>query len=153
MRPQLDPHTLPLLTPHPAVIRFFKPKPIQLPSETDEPLSPTSERSASRRRALSATRNAHNTAKFDLRLARASVALDVGVYTLMLFSTSGLMFAVITACGAVGMGFNPAVHAVALTLYNRRGGQDSGRLFGSLSVVQALRYVESRFRTPCYMTS
>ena len=89
------------LTVQAAVIRFFKPKLIQLPSERDEPLSPTS---AAARRALSATRNAHSTAKFDLALARASVAVDALIYLLMIASTGGLMFAVVTACGALGMG-------------------------------------------------
>ena len=46
-----------------------------------------------------------------------------------------------TALGALGMGFNPAIHAVALALYNARGGRDSGKLFGAMSVVQVMRCV------------
>ena len=69
------------------------------------------------------------------------MAVDALIYLLMIASTGGLMFAVVTACGALGMGFGPAVHAVALALYNRRGGRDSGKLFGAMSVVQAIRCV------------
>ena len=63
------------------------------------------------------------------------------VYVLVVCSTSGLMFALATALGALGMGFAPAVQSVALTLYHRRGERDTGKLFGAMSVVQALRCV------------
>ena len=71
-------------------------------------------------------------------LARVSLGVEVVVYTLMICSTSGLMFAAVTALGALGMGFNPSVQSLALTLYHRRGGKDSGKLFGAMSVVQAM---------------
>ena len=130
------------------VIRYFKPKPtpIRLSEEADEPLTSPIEVSLpaaepSRTRSPSSTRehlHLHD-AHFDLNVAKASVSVEVLVYTLMIFSTSGLMFASIAALGAAGMGFGPAVQSVALTLYNRRGGKDSGKLFGAMSVVQSLR--------------
>ncbi|KAI0723991.1 MFS general substrate transporter [Cerioporus squamosus] len=82
--------------------------------------------------------NAPHSPKFDLVLARVSLGIEVVVYALMICSTSGLMFAAITALGALGMGFSPAVQSIALTLYNRRGGKDTGKLFGAMSVVNAL---------------
>ena len=71
-------------------------------------------------------------------IARASLALDAGVYLLRTVAPNGLAFAATSCLGALGMGFGPAVQSVALALYNRRGGQDSGRLFGAMSVVQAM---------------
>jgi len=38
----------------------------------------------------------------------------------------------------VGMAFSPAVQSVALALYVQQGNKESGRLFGALSVLQAL---------------
>ena len=83
-------------------------------------------------------------------LARVSLGVEVVVYTLMICSTSGLMFAAVTALGALGMGFNPSVQSLALTLYHRRGGKDSGKLFGAMSVVQAMWCV---FCAPAFQRS
>ncbi|KAI1794596.1 major facilitator superfamily domain-containing protein [Ganoderma leucocontextum] len=129
----------------PVIIRFLKPKPpsIRLPEEADEPLaSPTGAslpaEEPSKARSPSSHRGHHHDANFDLSIAKASLSVEVVVYTLMAFSTSGLAFAIIAAMGAFGMGFGPAIQSVALTLYNRRGGKDSGKLFGAMSVVQSL---------------
>lgn len=43
--------------------------------------------------------------------------------------------------GSFGSGFGPAIQSVALEMYTQRGGTEAGRLFGALSVVQALRLV------------
>jgi len=40
--------------------------------------------------------------------------------------------------GSLGGGFSPAVHSVALELYSRKGGKETGKLFGALSVLHAL---------------
>ena len=123
------------------IIRLTKPKaPIQLPMEPEEPLTnpPEPPRTS---RSPSSSRHAPHSPSFDLKLARVSLAIDVVVYFVMVCSTTGLMFAITTAFGALGMGFGPAMQSVALTLYNRRGGRDSGKLFGAMSVVQAIRCV------------
>nr|VWO98059.1 Calcium dependent mitochondrial carrier protein [Ganoderma boninense] len=130
----------------PMVIRFFKPKdaPIRLPADADEPLASPTDASLSVEqpsRALSPPsrrEHHHHDPNFDLKVAKVSVGIEVLVYMLMVFSTSGLMFAGVATLGAFGMGFGPAIQSVALTLYNRRGGKDSGRLFGAMSVVQSL---------------
>ena len=123
-----------------------KPVPIQLPREADEPLiSPTDTSFPTEQsdgaRAPSFKHEHEHDPKFDLNVARVSVIVEAIVYSAMLLSRDGLTFAVIGAFGALGMGFTPAIQSVALTLYNRRGGKDSGKLFGAMSVVQALRYV------------
>ncbi|KAH9945899.1 MFS general substrate transporter [Epithele typhae] len=110
----------------PTIIRIFKPKPVQLPVEPVEPLSPTTtstfpqppeaQRAASQERATAAAVTAHKTAKFDLALARGSVFVDILTMLAMLASSSG--------AASLGMGFMPAVHSVALALYQRRGGRD-----------------------------
>ena len=92
----------------------------------------------------------HHDPNFDLKVAKVSVGIEVVVYMLMVFSTSGLMFAGIATLGAFGMGFGPAIQSVALTLYNRRGGKDSGKLFGAMSVVQSLRCVHAPVHVPSY---
>ena len=50
------------------------------------------------------------------------------------------MFTAFGMLGSLGAGFSPATQSVMLALYARRGGTEIGRLFGALSVVQALRY-------------
>lgn len=142
-----------MLTPtHLAVIAWAKNKsrsrPIELPTEGDqEPLdSPTRPRIA---RSPSVGPNAPHSPKFDLMLARASLSVEVVVYFLLICSTNGLMFAACTALSALGMGFGPAVQSIALTLYNRRGGKDSGKLFGAMSVVNAMWCV---IRSVCLQT-
>lgn len=137
--------------PTPVIIRYFKskPAPIRLPEDAEEPLtSPTSTSfpaEAHNRTPSPPSRpeHHHHDANFDLNVAKVSVGIEVFVYILMVFSSSGPMFAVIATLGAFGMGFGPAIQSVALTLYNRRGGKDSGRLFGAMSVVQSLRCVQS----------
>jgi len=49
-----------------------------------------------------------------------------------------LSFTVFGMLSAMGAGFSPAVQSVTLAMYSRKGGTEVGRLFGALSVVQAL---------------
>ncbi|KAI0780685.1 major facilitator superfamily domain-containing protein [Trametes elegans] len=121
-----------------------------LPVEPSEPLehasSPVTSTNAarpsiSRSRSPSVMREPHghhHSPAFDLALARVSLAIDAAVYALLTVVPGGLAFAATSCLGALGMGFGPAIQSVALTLYNRRGGQDTGKLFGALSVVQAM---------------
>ena len=128
------------------IIRLTKPKaPIQLPMEPEEPLTNPPEHPRTSR-SPSSSRHAPHSPTFDLKLARVSLAIEVVMYAIIVCSTTGLMFALATGLGALAMGCGPAMQSVALTLYNRRGGKDSGKLFGALSVVQAIRCVR---RPPC----
>lgn len=78
---------------------------------------------------------------FDLGLARISLVFHILSYTFMAFAASPTSFTLLGVVSALGEGFSAAVQSVALELYTRRGSTESGRLFGALSVVQALWYV------------
>ncbi|PFH45582.1 hypothetical protein AMATHDRAFT_77985 [Amanita thiersii Skay4041] len=75
---------------------------------------------------------------FDLNMARSSLAIDTISFTCIgLFPTS-LSFIIFSVMGAAGAGSVPAAQTVALALYIRNNGTESGRLFGALSMMQAL---------------
>ena len=84
---------------------------------------------------------ARKTPSFDLAIAQASLALEVVCYALIpvLFSYGAVPFVILTILAACGAGFGPAIQALAVDLYAARGGTETGRLFGVLSVVQTIR--------------
>lgn len=98
---------------------------------------------------------------FDLKLARVSLVFEVCCFAILALAPNATVFTAMTVAVAFGGGFGPAVQALALELYSRRqkelrkakGGdegeprqngkgheqeQDTGKLFGAISVVQAL---------------
>jgi MFS family permease len=75
---------------------------------------------------------------FDLKLLHFSLLTEIVAYTAMAFSVRPLPFTVFAVLGSFGAGFSPALQSVALALYTRAGGTEVGRLFGALSVIQAL---------------
>lgn len=77
----------------------------------------------------------------DLNTARVSLFLELASYTMMATANTGIMFTVYTIMGSLGSGFTPALQSLALGIYAGRGGGETGKLFGALSVVQALGYV------------
>jgi hypothetical protein len=77
---------------------------------------------------------------FDLGLAKWSLLADSITFFFLAIAQNAWQFTVFGALGCLGMGFNPAMQSVTLALYARRGGTESGRLFGALSVIQALWY-------------
>ncbi|KAG6902244.1 hypothetical protein C0995_002616 [Termitomyces sp. Mi166 len=95
-----------------------------------EPLLPGSSREA-------VTKVPHSAA-FDLRLAHVSLLIEVVSYTLMALAPTALAFTGFSITASMGAGLSPALQSVALALYRRRGGTESGRLFGALGVLQAL---------------
>jgi len=134
----------------PIIIRYFKPKPasIQLPIEPAEftpLLTPSSSARITSPSQLSAPssqplreREGLHSAAFDLGLARVSVVIDIISYGLMALIPTPVAFTVTAMMSALASGFSPAVQSVALDMYARRGGTETGKLFGALSVVQAL---------------
>lgn len=80
------------------------------------------------------------TLKFDFRVALVSIFIEVVAFGIMAVSPSAESFTVGTFIGSFGAGVNPAMQSVAMLLYTRAGGIESGALFGALSVVNALRY-------------
>ncbi|KZP19309.1 MFS general substrate transporter, partial [Athelia psychrophila] len=83
------------------------------------------------------TKNPHSS-QFDLNLTRFATFIDVVSYVLMGFADAALPFTMFTLLGSMGVGFAPGILAVALELYSRRGETETGKLFGALSVVNAL---------------
>ncbi|KAJ7228026.1 major facilitator superfamily domain-containing protein [Mycena haematopus] len=81
-----------------------------------------------------------HSASFNLSLARISLFIEVIAYAAMPFATSGLAFTGLTILSAFGSGFNPAVQSAAMELYSKRIGTsvEAGKLFGGMSVIQAL---------------
>ncbi|PPQ99088.1 hypothetical protein CVT24_009355 [Panaeolus cyanescens] len=114
----------------PVAIKLLKPKPITIeipapPSSSD----PTPNRTIKK--------EIHSPA-FDLGLVRASLLMEIIAYSFMAFATTGFTFTIFGMMGSFGVGFGPALQSVTLALYTRKGGSESGRLFGGLSVIQAL---------------
>lgn len=79
--------------------------------------------------------------RFELGVARLSLAFDAAAYALMVVYPSRKIFVIFGLFGAMGIGFSPAMQTLAMAMYSRRGGTETGRLFGALSVVQALACV------------
>ncbi|TFK36324.1 major facilitator superfamily domain-containing protein [Crucibulum laeve] len=131
----------------PIAIKLFKPAPIIIelpakPTETEPLLSRTTSHdeaaTSSSPSTLKTSKKEIHSPAFDLGLARASLAVEIIAYTFMGLATTPLSFTVFGMLGSFGTGFSPAVQSVTLALYARRGGTESGRLFGALSVIQAL---------------
>lgn len=75
---------------------------------------------------------------FDLRLARISLSIEAAVHVVMLlFPSPGTLYllGVIGTCGAA---FPPSVQSVILSLYVEQGGQEIGKIFGALGVIQTM---------------
>jgi len=114
------------------IIKLLKPAAVQLPTTPDDPLR------ASQSHPSSSAKSSYSP-KFDLNLARISVVIDILASLVQLFASNSPVFLCGSVLGALGSGFSPAVHAFALDLYSKRGGNgQAGRLFGAISVVQAL---------------
>jgi hypothetical protein len=127
-----------ILTLHIAVIKFLKPKPmvIEIPQTSSES-TPLLSSSDTPRNVSTKKKEIHSPA-FDLGLARASVLIEVVTYTGMGLAPMALAFTAFGMFGSLGSAFSPAMQSAALALYMQRGNKESGRLFGALSVLQAL---------------
>jgi hypothetical protein len=128
--------------------KYFLTPPIQLPVEPDELLHPLADASGATSSPDSpadanptpapAPRHTDRTLAFDFGIARISLVIEAISYALVPFAPGGLAYTGITMVGAFGAGFGPAMQSVALGLYTARGGSETGKLFGALSVVQSL---------------
>ena len=126
-----------------AAIKILKPKPLILefpvtPVETTPLLNSSSSSSSTTMNRKTIKREIHSPL-FDLNLARASLLVHIVVYISMGLARSPILFAVSGTLGAFAAGFSPAAQSVALALYAKRGGVETGRLFGALSLIQAIR--------------
>ncbi|KAK0459815.1 uncharacterized protein EV420DRAFT_1641998 [Desarmillaria tabescens] len=126
----------------PLAIKLCKPKPKDVSMGEREPFIP-SESNDSRSSHSDSDRSSsfhleRHSSRFDLGLARVSLFIDIVSYALLGSTASPLIFTLSSMLGSMGTGFSPAIQSVALELYTQRGGTESGRLFGALSVIQAL---------------
>ncbi|KAI6013542.1 major facilitator superfamily domain-containing protein [Pisolithus marmoratus] len=128
----------------------------ETPEATPFHRSPSSLRSRSRshqrptRHSLSRSltnQNSPHSFNVDLILARCAIGLEILACWVMATATSGAVFTVGTMVGALSVAYSPTIQALALEVYYSggnngtaaRGGQvGMGRLFGALSVLQAL---------------
>ncbi|KAG5636197.1 hypothetical protein H0H81_008867 [Sphagnurus paluster] len=118
----------------PCIISFFK---LRGKTSTLEASRNTSEGEPFLSDTIQKPKREHSAA-FDLGLAHVSLVVEVISYTFMAIAPTAFFFTLFSMAAAMGSGLNPALQSVALAMYRRRGGTESGRLFGALSVVQAL---------------
>lgn len=138
------------------IIKLFKPKPmiIEIPSSSSRASHPASaeEEPLLSEEASSVDggdppergppiRKEVHSPRFELSIARISLVIDIVAYGTVVIFASQETFVLFGLLGAFGIGFSPAMQTLALAMYARRGGTETGRLFGALSVVQALRCV------------
>ncbi|KLO08949.1 MFS general substrate transporter [Schizopora paradoxa] len=80
----------------------------------------------------------HHSPVFDLTIAQCSLILEIVCFGLLPFFHSRPVFVVLTVLAACGAGFGPAIQSLAVELYSKRGGTETGKLFGVLGVVQII---------------
>ncbi|KAM6500295.1 Major facilitator superfamily domain containing protein [Amanita muscaria] len=128
-----------LLVVFPLAFKYLRPKPIiiELPLEPSEEEPLLSGRDANASGPSTVLKEVHPPS-FDLNVARICIAIEVIAYGGMSFSLGALPFTLFTMLGSLGVCFGPLLQSAALAIYTRQGHAESGRLFGGLSVVQAL---------------
>ena len=119
---------------------MFKPKPliVEFPSNPAETRPLLSSDSGGSTVSSPPIRKEIHSPAFDLGLAQASLLIEIISYLFMGLAPTPVSFTVFGMLSAIGSGFSPAVQSVTLAMYSRKGGVEIGRLFGALSVVQAL---------------
>ncbi|TFK68620.1 MFS general substrate transporter [Pluteus cervinus] len=75
---------------------------------------------------------------FDLGLTRVSLLIGAAASLSMGLAPTSLWFTICGVLACFGGGWSPAIQSVALAVYARQGGSETGKLFGALSVLQAL---------------
>lgn len=83
-------------------------------------------------------RNKDSSPRLDLNTVRVSLVMDFASYAMMATAKTGMMFTAYTVLDSLAAGYAPAVQSFALWIYTSRGGEETGKLFGGLSMVQAL---------------
>lgn len=84
---------------------------------------------------------------FDLHLSKFCLSIELSCHALIpLFATLALgvykpAYITLSILSAISVGSGPAAQSLAAELYARRGGTESGKLFGTLSVIQAIWFV------------
>ena len=79
--------------------------------------------------------------RFDLSLIRGSLLIDLLSHSLVALSpahASQALFVGATSLSSFGAGLVPATNSLALCIMQARGEDDTGKLFGAFSVLQAI---------------
>ncbi|KAI0636128.1 MFS general substrate transporter [Trametes polyzona] len=123
-----------LLIVLPFLIATFKPKP--------KPAQPTAAPSAQPKKPVKPTPVAlAKEMHFDVSLIRGSLLIDLLSHSLVALSpahASQALFVGATALSSFGAGLVPAANSLALCIMQSRGEDDTGKLFGAFSVLQAV---------------
>ena len=124
-------------------IKILKPKPLILeipvtPVETTPLLNSASSSSSTALSRKTIKKEIHSPL-FELNLARASLLVDIVSFASMGLAQNPILYALSAAFGSMGAGFPAAAQSVALALYAKRGGVEIGKLFGAISLIQAIR--------------
>jgi len=119
----------------PLILKYLKPKRPGISLPTSD--SPTSSSPLINSEQAQLT-HAYKSTRFDLWLARVSLMIDIISYILLTLVRTPTMFFAISLLGSLGSGLGPAKQSVALELYLRTGETETGKLFGALSVAQAI---------------
>jgi len=129
----------------PLATKFFKPASLSPSSSghgpTDEsPTTPTTPSSSNQDRdnTIESDKQTTTLLLFDLTIARISLLLDLLGYIAMALSRSPSLFLLSAMGECLGSGFSAAIQSAALEIYRRSGGRETGKLFGALSVMQAV---------------
>lgn len=102
-------------------------------SDDQTPLLPPEQNG---KRTRSSKKHVQHTPAFDRAIAQVSMALEVVCFALVPPLGTQWSFIVFTVLASCGAGYGPAIQSLALEVYARRGGTETGRLFGVLGVVQ-----------------
>ncbi|KAI0326045.1 hypothetical protein GY45DRAFT_161821 [Cubamyces sp. BRFM 1775] len=119
----------------PFLIATFKPK----PKPTQTPVTPANGQSnkPAKPAATALAKEMH----FDLSLIRGSLLIDLLSHSLVALSpahASQALFVGATSLSSFGAGLVPAMNSLALCIMQGRGEDDTGKLFGAFSVLQAI---------------
>ncbi|KAI0648814.1 MFS general substrate transporter [Trametes meyenii] len=122
-----------LLLVLPFLIATFKPKPKPAPvaASTTQPKKPA------KPTASAFAKEMH----FDLSLIRGSLLIDLLSHSIVALSSSSAsqaLFVGATSLSSFGAGLVPATNSMALCIMQSRGEDDTGKLFGAFSVLQAV---------------
>lgn len=143
-------HALVLTIILPFLIKFLKPtNTTHTPPTTHEPCegtrfhpSPSSFDSSSTHQPTSVISASSQSAKVDLTLARCALIIEVVSCLIMATTTSGTLFTIGTMIASASIAFPPIAQSLALEIYRRKTtrevGDEAGKLFGAMSVVQTL---------------
>jgi len=74
----------------------------------------------------------------DLLLSRLAMGVDVVSYIFLPLASTGVLFTALSVCAAIGTTFAPTTQSLALEIYARQGGTDTGKVLGAFSVLSAI---------------